>query len=224
MSIKAVLFDLDGSLLPMNQDKFINKYFKLISAYLYSHGGYEPNAFMKSMWLGIGAMLKNDGSQTNESAFWSEFYKIYGVDKVKGDMMLFEQFYKEQFPETKTECGTTPYSKMIVDFLKGKGVKVALATNPVFPPIATNTRMGWVGLTRDDFSLVTTYDNISYCKPNPSYYIDIANRLGVLPEECLMVGNDTSDDMSATKTGMSVYLLTDCLINSNDSDMVVVYK
>lgn len=219
MGIKAVLFDLDGTLLPMNQDNFIKKYFAEISAFLYKHGGYEPEWFIKSMWLGIKAMITNDGTKTNEEAFWAVFSQIYGKDKVERDMPLFERFYEERFINTKTECGYTDYSLKIVEYLKENGIKPVLATNPVFPTVATNARMGWVDLKPDDFELVTTYENIGFCKPNPKYYLDIAKRIGVDPQDCLMVGNDVSDDMTAALCGMEVFLLTDCLINTKNEDI-----
>ncbi|MBO4983348.1 MAG: HAD-IA family hydrolase [Clostridia bacterium] len=219
MSIKAVLFDLDGTLLPMNQDNFIKKYFGEISAFLYENSGYEPKKFVESMWKGIKAMLLNDGSKSNEKAFWEVFIKIYGEEKVKADYKVFERFYKEKFINTKTECGYTEESRKLIDYLKSKGIKVALATNPMFPTIATETRMGWVNLYPSDFELYTTYEMIGYSKPNPKYYLDIAQRIGVDPKDCLMVGNDVSDDMSANLTGMDVFLLTDCLINTKNLDI-----
>lgn len=219
MSIKAVLFDLDGTLLPLDQDLFIKLYFKEITEYLVKNGGYDPEAFMKAMWQGIGAMINNDGSQTNEEAFWAVFSKLFGEERVKKDYPVFERFYIERFSNTKTASKNTVWSKRIVDFLKKREKAVVLATNPVFPSIATNNRMGWVGLAPNDFDLVTTYESIGYCKPNPHYYTEIAKRIGVLPSECLMVGNDVSDDMIAATVGMDVFLLTDCLINSKNEDI-----
>ena len=219
MKYKAVLFDLDATLLPMDQDKFIKKYFKEISAFMYKNGGYEPKQFLNAMGMGIKAMMLNDGTKTNEYAFWTAFASIYGEDRVKGDMPLFERFYEERFSETKSECSYTTWSRKIVDYLKDKGITCVLATNPVFPCVATNARMGWVDLKPSDFELVTTYENVGFCKPNPKYYLDIAKRIGISPEECLMVGNDVSDDMCAKLAGMDVFLLTDCLINPKNEDI-----
>ncbi|MBQ8145737.1 MAG: HAD family hydrolase [Clostridia bacterium] len=219
MSIKAVLFDLDGTLLPMNQDNFIKKYFSEITAFLCKHGGYEPQKFMESMWLGIKAMLLNDGTKSNEDAFWEVFSKIYGEEKIKNDFKLFERFYEEKFINTKTECGYTDKSKQLIDYLKSKGIKTALATNPMFPTVATEARMSWVNLSPADFELFTTYEMIGYSKPNPKYYLEIASRMDIDPKECLMVGNDVSDDMSASLAGMDVFLLTDCLINTKNLDI-----
>ena len=77
----------------------------------------------------------------------------------------------------------------------------------------------WAGLTPTDFELYTTYENIGFCKPNPSYYLEITSRLNVAPEECLMVGNDVTEDMAAKSAGMEVFLLTDCLINREGKDI-----
>ena len=71
----------------------------------------------------------------------------------------------------------------------------------------------------EDFEWITTYENSKYCKPNLRYYQEVLERLGVAPEDCLMVGNDVGDDMVAEELGMQVFLLTDCLINKTDKDL-----
>ena len=105
--------------------------------------------------------------------------------------------------------------------IKERGLRVALATNPIFPAVATESRIHWAGLEPEDFELYTTYENARYCKPNLSYYRDIAEQLGLAPEECLMVGNDVTEDMAAQALGMQVFLLTDCLINAGQKDISV---
>ncbi|MBQ8143906.1 MAG: HAD family hydrolase, partial [Butyricicoccus sp.] len=72
MQIKAVLFDLDGTLLPMDQDKFVEVYFGLLAKRLAPHG-YEPKALIHAIGMGIRAMVQNDGSKRNEEAFWDAF-------------------------------------------------------------------------------------------------------------------------------------------------------
>ena len=101
------------------------------------------------------------------------------------------------------------------------GLRTALATNPIFPAIATESRIRWAGLSPADFELYTTYENIGFCKPNPAYYQEILKRMDLSPEECLMVGNDVTEDMIAARLGMQVFLLTDCLINKDEKDISV---
>ena len=70
-----------------------------------------------------------------------------------------------------------------------------------------------MGLTQADFDWVTTYENSRRSKPSPAYYRDILERMGKRGSQCLMAGNNPSDDMSARETGMEVFLVTDCLEN-----------
>lgn len=217
MDIKVVLFDLDGTLLPMDQDTFTKEYFKGISAKLAQHG-YEPNELIDAIWAGTMAMIKNDGNKTNEEVFREDFIGLYGC-KAKDDIIYFDEFYRTEFEEVKNFCGYTPKAAQVISQIKAKGMKVALATNPIFPAIATESRMRWAGLDKEDFELYTTYENSCYSKPNTKYYEDITKILNVFPEECLMVGNDVGDDMVAAKLGMKVFLLTDCLINKKKEDI-----
>ena len=119
----------------------------------------------------------------------------------------------------KAVCGCNPLAADTVHRLKKAGFRVALATNPIFPAIATESRIRWCNLLPEDFELYTTYENIDYCKPNPEYYREVAGKLGVAPEECLMVGNDAEEDMVAQTVGMKVFLLTDCLIQKEGTDI-----
>ena len=211
-----VLFDLDGTLLPMDQDIFVKSYFSNLAAALASHG-YDPKELIDAVWHGTYVMIANDGKQTNEEAFWNYFCSRFSEDARK-DLPLFDAFYRTGFDRVQDVCGYTPKSAEIIAKLKQKGLRTALATNPIFPSVATEKRIRWAGLSPDDFELYTTYENCRYCKPNPAYYSDIMNQLNVSPEECLMVGNDISDDLPAASLGMQVFILTDCLINKKEVD------
>lgn len=217
MDINTILFDLDGTLLPMDQEKFVNGYFKMLAAKLAPYG-YEPQQLINAILAGIEAMIKNDGSQLNEDAFWKRVVEIYG-DKVLTDKPVFEDFYKNEFQDARSFCGFNPKAAETVRSLKDKGYRVVLATNPLFPSIATESRIRWAGLEPSEFDLYTTYENTPYCKPNLDYYRDILKRIDCRPEECLMVGNDMGEDMVVEALGMQVFLLTDCLINTQKKDI-----
>ena len=84
---------------------------------------------------------------------------------------------------------------------------------------AQKARIVWAGIDPDSFELITSYENSVYCKPNPEYYADIVQQLGIAPEECLMIGNEVDEDMVAEQVGMSVFLLTDNMINRKNKDI-----
>ena len=219
MSIKAVLFDLDGTLLPMDQEAFTHRDFKLRAVQLAPYG-YDPKELVSGIWTGTKAMVMNDGSCTNEEAFWDRFSKIFG-DQVREHEPVFAEFYRQEFQGVKNACGYVPAAAEVVTALKERGIRVILATNPIFPAVATESRIRWAGLQPGDFESYTTYENSRFCKPNPAYYRDILRKADLQPEECVMVGNDVTEDMVAGSLGMRVFLLTDCIINNENKDISV---
>ena len=214
MSRKTVFFDLDGTLLPMDQSIFIRAYIGGISKRLAPYG-YEPDALVKAIWDGTAAMVANNGSVTNEEAFWQSFTARFGEECLT-HVPIFDAYYQEDFDKVQTACGFAPQSREILQLLHSRGVDAVLATNPIFPAIATQKRIGWAGLLPTDFKLITTYENSRHCKPNPDYYRDILKTLNLRAEDCLMIGNDVEEDMIAETLGMKVFLLTDCLINKHE--------
>lgn len=217
MKITTILFDLDGTLLPMDQDQFVKYYLGMLAKKLAPHG-YDPERLIAGIWKGTGAMVKNDGTDTNEDTFWNCFNEFMGKN-ARQDEAIFQHFYENEFGAAKAACNFNPKAAEVIKTIKEKGFRVALATNPIFPAIATENRTRWAGLDATDFELVTTYENSRHCKPNPAYYQDVCDTLGVAPEECVMVGNDAQEDTAAEKLGIRVFLLTDCLINKDGRDI-----
>ncbi len=213
----AVLFDLDGTLLPMDMEAFTADYMKRLCAYL-APLGYEPSLVAEAMWHGIGAMVKNDGTRTNEEAFWEVFTKRFG-DKALKEKQTLVDFYRSEFPKIQSSCGYTPIAKKAVDAIKRAGYRVILATNPLFPAMATEHRIRWAGFEPSEFEFFTAYEDSRHCKPNLDYYRDVLAKASLSADECLMVGNDAEEDMIAEKLGMKVFLLTDCLLNKKNLDI-----
>ena len=219
MKITTILFDLDGTLLPMDMNEFIKAYFDGLARRLAPHG-YEPQKLIDAIWQGTAAMVKNNGDVTNEERFWQGFEASYGRPG-RQDEEIFAAFYREDFDKVSTSCGYNPAAREVVDTVKACGLRTALATNPIFPAMATERRIAWAGLSTSDFELYTTYENSRFCKPNLNYYRDVMQTLGVVPEECLMVGNDVGEDMIAETLGCRVFLLTDCIINPKNVDVSI---
>lgn len=215
--ISTVFFDLDGTLLPMDQDIFLNAYLGSLAKKM-APRGYDPQLLVKSIWQGTGAMVKNNGSKRNDQVFWDVFTSVYGIN-ARADEPIFEDFYRHEFQTVKQVCKFDHRAQETVSALKKMDRRIVLATNPLFPAIATHSRVRWAGLDPNDFEYITTYENSYHCKPNPDYYREILDKLNLDPEECLMVGNDVLEDMVAESLGMKVFLLTDCLINKLNVDI-----
>lgn len=217
MTIKAILFDLDGTLLPMDADAFVKTYFGLLAAKA-APLGYEPKALVDAVMSGTKAMAMNDGTKTNEAAFWDKFAEIFGEES-RAHQSAFDDFYRVEFNQTQEHCFPTEKARKAVEIAKSRRFRVALATNPVFPATATLSRIRWAGFEPDDFELYTTYEMFNAAKPNPKYFVEFARRMGLEPSECAMVGNDATEDMAAAKAGMTVFLLTESLLNRENRDL-----
>ena len=215
--IKAVLFDLDGTLLPMDEEYFKKIYFGAVYkkiAYL----GYTLDELLKVIWYGTKAMIQNDGSQTNEELFWKKFIEVH-PDRLEENKENFVDFYSNIFPTLGHTCGYQPLAKDFIKALKDKGYEVIIASNPIFPLVATKARIRWAGCNPDDFKYITAYENSRFSKPNLKYYEEVLEKTGYKPEEVIMVGNDVREDMIVNKLGIDSYLITDCLLNLDNEDI-----
>lgn len=217
MKITTVLFDLDGTLLPLDQDEFIRSY-GILLAKRAATLGYKPEAFGSALMKAVGAVMKNGGQSYNEEVFWSVIASELG-EGIEALKDVTDDFYRNEFQSLKALSSVAPEAKELISHLKASGIRIALATMPLFPYVATEARIRWAGLDPSDFEYITTYENSKTCKPNLKYYLEVAKALNVPPESCIMIGNDVHDDMPAEQTGMKVFLLTDCLINRGGADI-----
>jgi len=212
--LNTVLFDLDGTLLPLDQDIFIETYFKMLAGTM-AKKGFDPKMIVKGVTYGTMAMLKNDGSAFNCDRFWAAFSEFFGRD-MSVYLPDFDVFYQTAFDDVKSVTYPDARAAECVRRLKEKGYTVAVATSPVFPEIATRKRIAWAGLNWEDFVLVTTYENSTFGKPNPAYYQEILSKIGKTAEECLMVGNDVDEDMCTAALGMETFWLDTWPLNRKD--------
>lgn len=207
---KAVFFDLDGTLLPMDMDNFTHIYMKAIQ----QNGFYDRISREKGGEIfgkALRAMLKNDGRALNRDVFFDVIAAHSDVDRDELTLHM-DGFYTGEFLQLQAATRADGYVKRTVKVLKEKGYRLILATNPLFPPVATNTRVAWAGLDPGDFEYITYYDNARYCKPNPKYFEEILGHTGLEASECYIVGNDVVDDLSAVALGFEAFLVLDHVI------------
>ena len=215
--MNTILFDLDGTLLPISQKAFTDIYFGEIVKKV-KPLGYEKDSFLGALWIGTKAMIKNDGQKTNHDLFWAEFISSMGPRAANLEDIL-DGFYANEFNNVKTAAGDSAWVAPLIKKLRAKGFDLVLATNPIFPAVAVKSRLDWLEITPDDFIYITTYENSSYCKPNPKYFQEILGKIGRNPDDCLMIGNSASEDMAALNAGIPVFLTTEYLENEPGIDI-----
>jgi len=218
--IDTILFDLDGTLVRFYQDDFITTYFKELSK-VFVKLGLDAEKACKGVWVGTKAMVLNDGAELNTRRFWDAFAEFMGIEGelLKATEAACDDFYSNEFNIVKSIVKHSDIPTRLVRAMAAKGYDIVLATNPLFPPCAVDTRLGWIGLDRDDFRLITHYENSSFCKPNPAYYKEVLSKIGKAPEQCIMIGNNPAEDMCVSKLGMDVFLVIDFMENETDIDI-----
>lgn len=211
--MNTILFDLDGTLLPMDVEEFTHRYFGLILQTM-NEKGFDGKMILDAILSSTKAMILNDGKKTNEEVFWENFTSLSNLSK---DLMEphFNDFYEHVFDQIDSHV-QSENMKQAVNILKEKNYRLILSTNPLFPRIATLKRIQWAGLDPNDFDYITTYENSSACKPNLAYYEEIIDKLDLDIKECMMVGNDVQEDGILEKIGIPVYLVNDYLLNRNN--------
>jgi len=208
--MKAVFFDLDGTLLNLDIDEFFPRYLKKLGqkmAHLL-----DPNYFIDHLLFSTRAMLENtDPEKTNKEVFIETFFAPEGLE-AEDFFPLFEEFYARDFPRLNNGYGPVPGAHEALEASLERGCQLVLATNPLFPREAVLERMRWAGIEDYPFALVSSYEHMHFCKPNLQYYEEILERLNLAPEEVLMVGNDPLEDLIAGKLGIKTYLAEDYLV------------
>lgn len=211
-NIKAVLFDLDDTLLGNNMDEFLPHYFSLVTEYVRPFIG--PEKFMQELLFCTQAMIQDDDrSTTNREVFWSIFCDRTGLEQDVIEPYI-NGFYLERFPELESVTTPRPIARNIVEHCLNHSIKVVIATNPLFPLKAIEHRLCWAGFPMNefDFELITAYENMHSAKPNLAYYEEILEVVAVEPNEALMVGDDWENDMvPAKKLGLHTYWISDTI-------------
>jgi len=219
--INTILFDLDGTLLPIDAKAFEKIYFGGLSSHFTDM--YSPEAFIKLIWDATIAMVKDTSDRTNEVVFMEALGSVVN-EKLTEMQRRFELFYQSDFDKIKTAVIENAEMKEAVRLLKEKGYTLVIATNPMFPKIAIEKRITWTGMNREDFSYVTSFENNHFCKPQRKFFEEILNDIHKTPSECLMVGNDAQEDMVAKVLGIQTYLITTHLIARPDKPVVADHQ
>jgi len=206
LKIDAILFDLDNTLILFDEKKYFREYSSRL--YQYFKEFLSENEFVQKLISSLRVMSDNDGKVTNADFYINDFSKRMSLDK-EILWQKYEDFYATEFE--KLEYLMTPVKSVpeIFKTISEKSLKIVIASNPMFPENIQRLRLQWAGLDGTPFDLITHAYNSTFCKPNLNYYLEICEKIGTKPENCLMVGNDILNDMIAGKIGMNTFLTVD---------------
>ena len=222
--MNTVLFDLDGTLLPMDFKEFNKNYVKTLSEF-FAGKGYDSALLIEAFKSGMAAMHENDGYITNEECLWKAVEKIYfhkdkkitARERLKLERAI-TKYFKTDFSISRFNTKPTGRAKECIDVLKKKGYQIVIAANPTHPECAIKECLSWAGVEEGDYIYISTYENSCFTKPNLNYYRRLLKIIDKDPEDCIMVGNNVHEDMCAFKLGIDVFLIDECIINEFNED------
>lgn len=218
--IKAILFDLDGTLLDINMETFLNYYFAEMMKEAQGHGYQDVKRLVEQVYHSTDVMIADCSARIlNEECFMEDFLASwrYPEQEMRD---FFDDFYRSAFPRLKPYCQPIPGIPEMMKRVFARDVKVVIATNSVFPLTAIQQRLNWAGIGNFPYDLITSYEFMHYCKPHLEYYQEISDKIGVNPADCLMVGNDVGEDLPAGRIGMKTFLVEDLLIDKGESTLI----
>ena len=204
--IKAVLLDLDDTLLGNPVQPFVDNYLGLLGRFMSERLGLD--GIVKPLLAGTRAVITSrDPLRTNWDTFYDVLDPLLTVSRDAFDVAV-DDFYRTVYLALQAGTQTRPGARRLVEWLLEQGYAVVVATNPFFPRVAIEQRLAWAGLPVDEvaFSLVTTLENMHYSKPHAAYYEEILARIGVQADEAIMVGDDWDNDMvPAGQAGLNTF-------------------
>ncbi len=212
--ITTLLLDLDGTLLKVDMENFIPVYVDRLASF-FAHLA-PPEKFRKKLLSATRTVISSkDPGESNEEIFFRVFLQSLDLSPKKV-MPLLDEFYSTEYPRLKSMASPHPHAPSLLETAQKKGLEVVIATNPIFPAAAIKERMRWAGIDEFPFLLVTTLENMHFCKPHPEFYTEILQKINRSPSSCLMAGNDVLEDLVACKTGMFTYLVDETLVNTEE--------
>ncbi len=189
----TLLLDLDDTLLETNTEVFVPTYYSALAENLSDL--IPPDAMLGALRTGVKQMmLSHDPARTLQQVFEAEFYPRLDVASEPLRQRLM-RFYREVFPTLGSATRQRPGARELVDWAVAAGHHVALATDPLFPLVATEERVRWAGLDPARFELISSFETFHFTKTHPAYFAEMLGRLGWPDEPVVMAGNDVERDL-----------------------------
>lgn len=210
--LKAILLDLDDTLIDTDTPRFVARYTQALAKWLMEAFPLPPDLDpVKLIQQTVAAAVQDlDPTRTLQEKMESCFAVAIGRPLADIQAVL-AAFHAADRPDLVAEIRPRAGAANLLRLLLGEGYAVVIATNPLFPAAAIRARMVAGGLPPDlPYALITHSENMHYAKPNPHYYEEILARVGTENDESLMVGDGVENDMiPAGVAGLKTYPIPD---------------
>lgn len=219
---KAILFDLDDTLLRNDMNSFVEAYWRTLLPRIQTV--FPDHNIKEAILIATQAMIKSNRSdKTLRDIFIHSFESTTQLDFVDVEP-IFLDYYQSDYRNIRQVTQLIHGANNALEAALKITDTLVLATIPIFPLVAIEERLKWAGLEHAPFSFITSFELMHASKPNPQYYAEIAEHVGCKPEACLMIGNDYRDDMIAKAVGMKTFLITDYAMRKDENQFEPEYQ
>ena len=198
----AVLFDLDGTLLDIDGEGFLDAYVDALAAWWLPP---DLDAFRQTVMAAAVPIFADHAGQTNGEVFRTHLAAYLGISPGEVRQRM-TRFHEQGLPSLGIAAHAIPDARACVTHCLELGLRIAVATTPIYMPEVIALRLRWAGLADLPWDLVTHSDVMHTCKPHAAYFAETAAQLGLDPRACVMVGDDPLQDGTARQAGMEVLL------------------
>ena len=189
MDIKAVLFDMDGLLVDTES--------LATEAFIHSAKKQGYDMTKEETLLVLGFTTKSIYE------FWENYFKN---SDVSGKQLVDDHYkYIENILFT-TGPRKMPYIEELLKYLKESNYKVAVASSSNMNHIINNMEKTGLKKYIDEFASGAEVEN---GKPAPDVFLLAAERLGVKPEECLVLEDSKAGVIAGSSAGAKVIMIPD---------------
>ena len=189
MDIKAVLFDMDG--LMVDTESLATE------AFIHSAKKQGYNMTKEETLLVLGFTTKSIYE------FWENYFKN---SDVSGKQLVDDHYkYIENILFT-TGPSKMPYIEELLKYLKESNYKVAVASSSNMDHIINNMEKTGLKKYIDEFASGAEVEN---GKPAPDVFLLAAERLGVKPENCLVLEDSKAGVIAGSSAGAKVIMVPD---------------
>ena len=204
--IKAVIFDLDGTLIQTEVLK-ARSYAKAINQLTAGRIQEEKVLDGFSSYVGLSRTEVVEGLSLE---FMSELASVYPGRKLEFIRQTIIskrlEIYSDMINDSELLSGFfCPFNIGLLNSLYKDGYITALAT---MSHEQEANRMLDIMKIRDKLSVVVTKDSITRGKPDPEIYLKVSGMTGISPEECLVIEDSVNGIKAAVSAGMTVFAVT----------------
>lgn len=191
------MIDLDGTLINLDWRKNMRYYYKKVMKILPDMGA--KVSYLYSVRLAAKKMMSDDTDDLLNIEKYFKYITRYTKLPDEKNREIYFKFYNESFAGFQEDVKDVEGAHQLISLCKSMGMKIVLATNPVFPLQAVKERLSWGKFNPEDFDLITHIQNFTHCKPSPKYFMDILSKFGTKPDNAFMVGDDYYYDIKPCK-------------------------